>query len=165
MKALRWLIFTVVFLPVALILSTCAYTTINKAYWDGEVRELCEADAGITIYETVILTPEDVEKYGRYGSPMYVPLEDQRGASEYPYYYSSKDTLINDDNPRVRKRVSKIYRRKDGVIIAESVYFGRSGGEFPGLSGPGFGCKDLEGYISSMESLVFIIQGEKNDGP
>ena len=45
---------------IGLVILAFAYTELNKAYWDYRVKELCEKEGRVTVFETVELTKEGV---------------------------------------------------------------------------------------------------------
>ncbi|TWI61745.1 hypothetical protein LZ24_03423 [Desulfobotulus alkaliphilus] len=48
----------------------------KKLYWDAKVWKLCAIDGGIRVYETVVLTPDLIDRFGQ------IFLRDEHG-----YYF------------------------------------------------------------------------------
>jgi hypothetical protein len=62
-----------ILVPLILIGLAIAGTEFNKAYWDHKVRELCEKDGGVTVYEAIELSPEEFKRRGGCERSDYCP--------------------------------------------------------------------------------------------
>ena len=134
------------------------YTEINKAYWDHQVKELCEKDGGVTVYEVVHLTKEEYLKNdGRNGS-IRVPPETASYASKYSYLYNYKKKFINKSNPSVYRWESVIYRKIDNKKFGKVVSYHRGGGDFPTIIGhpSGFDCNDMNIKLNVIQQIFKI---------
>jgi len=40
---------------IGLVVMAFVFTLLNKAYWDYRVKQMCEKDGGVTVYEKVEL--------------------------------------------------------------------------------------------------------------
>ena len=100
----------------------------KKMYWDAKVRELCAIDGGVKVYETVALTPDLIDKFGR----IRIPSESKARVSDL-YIRRMKTEQLRDKNPSLTRTEFKIIRCSDGKVLGKSVGYGRSGG---GISGP-----------------------------
>jgi hypothetical protein len=103
---------------------------------DKEMQELCAKDGGMKVYETVTLPASEFSQWGRpldrYWSGQIDP-ENKLGP-DYRYVEQSAflqrgDTLAGE--VEMFRSVEKIYRRKDGKLLGESVSYSRSGGDAP----------------------------------
>lgn len=57
-KIINWIIaapFLLLGAALVVALLYLVYCEANKAYWDSKVRELCEKDGGVTVFEKVEL--------------------------------------------------------------------------------------------------------------
>ena len=99
----------------------------KKMYWDAKVRELCVKDGGIKVYETVELSPNFIDKFGRISIP---EKSDAKSTDEY-YYESFRDYSQNGDLTISRVQ-HQIVRRRDGKVLGELIRYGRSGGDLYG---------------------------------
>jgi hypothetical protein len=102
---------------------------------DQKLEELCRKDAGVKVYETVVL-----------GHAEYAELKTYAGSKSREEYYgpdyryvTRKENLIGTDNDatsgkgRLMRWSAAIYRRADGKLLGESVEYFRTGGD--GLAG------------------------------
>jgi hypothetical protein len=135
---------------------------INKAYWDRQVRELCELDGGVVVYERVELTPEEYrDNDGKSGS-IRVPSETSPLAKQYSYLRRTTTDYIRTGSPTVSRRESIIFRKSDGRELGRSVSYTRTGGSFPnGISETlSFSCNDIEDVPLDIERRIFSFRGE-----
>lgn len=58
----------------------------KKMYWDAQVRKLCAMDGGVKVYETVELTPDLIDKFGR----IRIPAKSEATAEDL-YFYEMTD--------------------------------------------------------------------------
>ena len=111
----------------------------KKLYWDYQVRQMCEVDGGVEIYEKVALEPELYEAYAKRG--WLLPSTDDAGPLS-EYYYRRNTRTYREGDPTVSRWVTEIIRRRDGKVLARYVHYARGGGGM----GPGFpshfGCPD-----------------------
>lgn len=128
---------------IALLLLAIGFFEATKAYWDYKVRQMCEKDGGIEVYETVSLTKEEYKRLG--GSERGLPVPNPVYSNvdeEFPFIREERSTTIRSNSPKVGRSESIIKRRSDDKILGRSVYYWRRGGDFPfGLAeGSSFGC-------------------------
>lgn len=165
MKRFVWIVIILVS-PVVLLVLTFVGTELNKAYWDRQVRNLCEEEGGVTVYETVTLTEEEFLNFGGVkGKPLTVPVIGSSRSNknpEFPYEMEWKITDIKQSYPYVWKSEMIIYRKSDKKILGEYITFSRRGGDFPtGIAhDSSFGCSRIEGFNGGAEEQIFIINGE-----
>ena len=132
--------------------SGCA--TPSQMYWDHKVKELCEKDGGVTVYEKIELTKDKKIQLKIAPSKKYA-------TSEYDYFYESKEEIINEMNPSVKKYISYLYRNSDKKLIAVQIDYGRVGGDIPSGIGhdSSYNC-DRAGVSTQITKSVFFIKGE-----
>lgn len=112
-------------------LASCTgYTPGAKAYWDARIKELCEKDGGIVVYERVHLTENEIKSLGVVGGIVLVPPED-RASPSAPYVFRKMQTTINVSGPYVARTQTQLVRRSDGKVLGQSIQYWRSGGDFP----------------------------------
>ena len=112
-------------------LASCAgYVPGQQLYWDAQVKEMCEKDGGVTVYETIELSEEEYKRLGGiYGG---LPIPDERSdRSNHPYVRERIESRIREANPEVVRTEELIKRRSDGKLLARSVSYSRRGGDFP----------------------------------
>jgi len=136
----------------AVLISACA--TPSQVYWDHKVKELCEKDGGVTVYEKVELTKDEFDK-------LDIPFE-RNAKSNSPYYRVSLDDVVINDSPKVWKGGQEIIRKSDGKVLGVQVSYGRRGGDVTtGVSEPShYECNQIDGINLSLTKSVFLIKGE-----
>ena len=147
---------------LAMIGVAVASCEVNKAYWDRQVRELCELDGGVVVYEQVELTPEEYRENDGKSGIIRVPSETSKIANQYSYLRRTTTEYIHIGYPTVTRRESIIFRKSDGKELGKSVLYTRTGGSFPnGISEtPSFSCNDIEAFSLDIERQIFSIRGE-----
>ena len=148
---------------VALLMSATLLSGCEKYKLDRQMEAMCKKDGGVRVYETVKLPPEMFDHYGDPFPGWQGRSDNELLGSNYEYL-SVTDDLVKGDALRgegeLRKFRSKIVRRKDGKIMGEAVYYGRSGGDFIALAHPtSKGCP-INQSDSDLIRQVFINQGK-----
>lgn len=130
---------------------------VNKAYWDRQVRELCELDGGVVVYEHVELTSSEFEGAVLNEGNRYIPFQDE--SSDSAYFLEDMASLEIKRYPFVRRDELRLVRRSDGVVLATQIYYGRRGGDFPtGLNETShFGCSDIGSVKLDLIGSTFSI--------
>lgn len=144
---------------IGLVVLVFVYTELNKAYWDYRVKELCEEDGGVTVFETVELTKEEYEMYGGIKNVIPVPSETALYADKYAYLSRFKKQLIREKNPSVYRWVGSVYRVSDKKVLGKVVSYHRGGGDFPTIisHSTGFDCKDINIKLD-VEQQIFSVK-------
>jgi len=130
-----WIIL-IPFIFIGLIILIFIGCEINKAYWDHKVKEMCEEDGGIKVYERVPVPERYVDKDGLIRIPTL-----SRDPTRKPFGWEAKpDDLfyrivdykhIVEGFLSVRRSSIKLIRSTDKKVLGESVSYGRGGGDFP----------------------------------
>jgi hypothetical protein len=131
------------------------YVPGSLSYWDQRVKEMCEKDGGVTVYENVQLTAEEFKRLGGTEAGIALPTEDAK--RDFPYFMETTYTNIRDQNPQVLRLETVVKRRSDGKILGRSVYYSRSGGDLPTgvLHGSSYGCPQQLG----LSKQIFQVKG------
>lgn len=149
----RWMIVTVTLVGVVLM----AWFGFGRvAYYDRQVRKLCAIDGGIKVYETVELTPDLLDKFGR----ISIPSESKATSSDL-YFYKMKNQYLRKKNPTLIRISTVIIRSGDNKIIGESIRYVRGGGGLPGLwETSTYYCPPISKENLGIEKQIFIKGGE-----
>lgn len=140
----------------------------EKDRLDKQMAELCKADGGIRVYESVALPPEMFDSWGDpFPNWRQKKLEDRLGPD---YRYIKEVVYLKQGDPfqffsaGVLSRSSeKIVRRSDGKLLGMAIFYGRTGGEAILLGHPsGKICPDLENPNSRLIRSVFLKNREVN---
>lgn len=114
----------------ALVMSWFIWVAVGEMWWvDRQVKELCAKDGGVTIYETVRLSPE---KYDALRQVNFIVTPEYLLKSTDEYYSKSEHLTLQENNPKVLRNHYQIIRRSDDKILGEYISYGRSGGGLPG---------------------------------
>ena len=147
--------------PILLIVIGFIATEINKVYWDSQVREMCEKDGGVTVYETVTLTREQYLKNDGYKGMIAISPESTT-KPHHEFYKKQVDTIIKKSIPRVVRSEYTTYRKIDNKNLGKWVTYSRRGGDFPtGFHPSSFGCTDITDFKTSVANEIFPIEMEK----
>lgn len=118
---------------------------------DRQVRELCAKDAGVRVYETVRLPPDEFNQWGQ----VRIPSKKNAGP-ENAYFYEPSTAYLKRGNPEIWQSKNKVYRRADNKLLGESIGYARRGG---GLPGPwhesSFACPGRTD-ITDLNKQIFI---------
>lgn len=142
----------IVLLLVLAPLLTLGFYEGRKAYWDAKVREMCEKDGGIKVYETMKLPPE---KLNEWGQPAFrIPSKKDLTASDQ-YYYEWNVHYYKKGNPELSQDHFKLFRRHDSKLLGEAISYGRGGGDFPSPAhGSSFTCPSNANF-TALKARVF----------
>ena len=101
--------------------------TAEKDRLDKEVQRLCALDGGITIYETVALSPDRFDQFGSVHIPhvRYAKPTDE-------YFYERGTEYLVRGNPELLRSHTKLVRRADAKPLGEAISYARRGGDLPG---------------------------------
>ena len=151
-KAIKWILL----LPVILIALGIAYCEANKAYWDHRVRELCDKDGGVTVFERMEISKADYPnlEYTSLGALIF-PSQ-THAKPEDPFFIEFNSKSLREGFTDVFRFEQSIVRTIDGKRLSKLVSYSRRGGDFPtGIVHPSsFSCGDedrnLRTYISSV---------------
>lgn len=117
-------------LLIAALYGCAGYVPGRQSYWDSQVKELCEKDGGITIFEKIELSEDDYKRLG--GMPGGIPIPHVSSKrTDYPYFYEVFDFTIRESNPVVVRTETIVKRRADGKVLGRSIQYFRRGGDIP----------------------------------
>lgn len=100
---------------------------------DEQMQELCANDGGVKIYETVTVPKNQFDKWG-------MPRGKNWDGSHFPstldpeYHYSRTTEFLRRGDTlkgevEMSRSVQRMRRLSDGKLLAESIIYGRSGGD------------------------------------
>lgn len=128
----------------------------KKIYWDAKVRELCAIDGGVKVYETVELTADLLDHFGR----ISIPDKSEVAQSDKYFYELNIDFLRNND-PKIMRSHFVLIRRSDNKVLGESIRYGRGGGDLVGpWESTTYDCPPISKEVVGLELQVFI-EGDK----
>jgi hypothetical protein len=142
---------------LSVLLSGClGYVPGRQSHWDTRVKELCEKEAGVTVYERVTLTQSEYRLLRGPGGGVVIPSKNLAGP-DAPYFRETLQTSLRAWNPEVFRREARIIRASDGKVLSQSITYGRIGGDMPSPAHPSsFGCRDI-GFSLDIEQQTFLL--------
>ncbi len=156
---------TLFLIPALLIGGALAYfgfCEARKAYWDHEVRGMCEKDGGATVYQTVVLSPDQWKKMLNEFGDLSIPTKDQI-KSDSTLFSETNTTYLKQRSPQVRRSEFRLVRIDDMRLLATQTIYSRVGGDFPSFAHPSsFSCLDATPRKKSfdVEKLTVQLQGK-----
>jgi len=143
-------IWTLLLIPAALVvllLLAIGFFEGRKAYWDSQVRRMCEKDGGTRVFERVAIPPIYLDKDGFIRIPAKPSISDKPLHFEAKptdlFYYEIVDEPIVSGYLAVGKHAFNVVRASDRKILSTMIVYSRSGGDFPTFVHPSsFSCPD-----------------------
>jgi hypothetical protein len=146
----------VVLAPIVILVGGIGGCEARKAYYDWQVRKMCEKDGGVTVFERVTLSREEYKQVGVAIGEM--PLSETDEHSRSLFFSTTAIEQLRAANPQIYRRETKIVRRSDRKEISRQVQYGRIGGDFPTFAHPSsFGCSDLRMQLD-IEKQTFQLK-------
>jgi hypothetical protein len=131
----------------------------RQSHWDAKVREMCEKDGGVHIFEKLRISRADVDLLGSLDGKIDVPLK-RLAKPNSPAYADMRVTNVNEGNPQVTRTEATIVRQVDGAVVARWISYARFGGDLPSPAHPSsFRCPELKQITADLQPL-FIVEGE-----
>lgn len=129
--------------PVALVVFIAlvfAFYEGRKAYWDYQVRKMCDQDGGVSVYERTPIPKEYVDEDGMIRLPAKPadpgrPLGFEAKSTDRFYYEWIKEP-IKSGELSVSRHTFNVVRSRDKRIIGSMIVYSRSGGDFPTFAHP-----------------------------
>lgn len=151
-------------IPVVLVLLLLLAVAVfegRKAYWDYQVREMCEKDGGVLILEHIRISREQEEYLPHAGGVVSVAsesLSDPRA----PAFARTHETILRDGQPAVIRLEQEVVRRLNGRRVVKAVIYLRTGGDMPSPAFPSsFYCPPLDKVNVDLSKTFIIEESEK----
>jgi hypothetical protein len=144
-------------------LAACGWMPGYRWYWEARVREMCEKDGGVRIFERVLVTPAQVKTLPRVGSHLVVP-EEGNAKPDTPVFRRISRTQIRDDDPPIVRHEETIVRRYDQRIVGVAVSYSWTPVEYPSsfIAHPAkMWCPDLEQIYEGIERVYRLEESAK----
>jgi len=153
-----WMLVIPVAIVVLLLLAVGFYEG-RKAYWDYRVREMCEKDGGVTVYEKISVSPDEYRRLSKVDGSAAIVSEANSKPTE-PAFAVDKETVLKEWAPRVTRWESSVKRRSDGKVTGKMVTYYRVGGDFPLSFGhpTSFSCPERKQFYLDQANF-FEIEG------
>ncbi len=147
-------------LLIAMALVSCVgYVPGLQAYWDVKVKEMCDKDGGVAVYERVPISKIQFERMNKVGGHVSIP---PRSSAKFDdiLFWDELVTNLRDADPRVWRSEQLVKRTADEKIVARVVRYSRVGGDLPSPAHPShFGCPEEREIFAKREG-VYAVEGE-----
>jgi hypothetical protein len=162
MNVLGKMVSAIVIAPIAILVAGIGGCEARKAYYDWQVRQMCEKDGGIRVYEHIRLSRETATSMRRVGGHLAITIESAAPKSDIAFL-RGEPTLVRDGSPTVLRHEQAIVRRFDGKVVGHIVRYGRVGGDFPlSVSNPsGSSCPEWPLYYAEISKIFVLVEESK----
>jgi hypothetical protein len=156
---LAWMLAIPVAIIVLLILAV-GFFEGRKAYWDSKVKEMCEKEGGVKVFEKISISLERYNRIPKVGGFISMGPESSLKPEDVVFWVMTENVL-RDWNPRVVRREELVKRRTDGKTMGKIISYSRIGGDFPnGISHhSSFACPEPNQLYAAQE-YFFLVEGE-----
>jgi hypothetical protein len=134
----------------------------RKAYWDFQVKGMCEKDGGTRIYEYAHITRQAAQENGLLiGSELVIPPRPKQPSSS-DYYIDYESDYLKTGAPSVFRARTTVVRARDMKVLAEMISYSRVGGDFPTFAHPSsMGCNDADIALMQFRTAISIKEETK----
>jgi hypothetical protein len=155
-----WLLMIPMVFAVLLALAVGFYEG-RKAYWDHKVRELCEKDGGVMVYERTTIDVKQAKELPKIEGSISIPPRVLAKLTT-PLVSADIEGVIREQGPRVVRREKRVIRRSDGKEVGRMVSYSRIGGDFPTgfREGTSFVCPEYK-KLYAEQARFFVIEGAR----
>ncbi len=136
---------------VGLLLLAIGFFEGRKAYWDYQVRGMCEKDGGMKLYQRMPLPKKYLDSDGF----IRIPPSSKAHSTDL-FSYSVETQKIKEGDLAVYRYHVTVSSRVDSTLLGETVIYGRSGGDFPTFAYPSrFVCPENQGESQLVNAIFF----------
>ena len=136
-RVLAWVALT----PIVVLVAGIGGCEVRKAYYDSQVRKMCEKDGGVTVIESVTLKRAEYEGFLNQFGKLDIPSRERAPVGtallhvyKYEYYR---------ENPRVTRGELSVMRAADNKVLGTQVSYSRVGGDFLAFHPSIFSCPSV----------------------
>ena len=140
------------YMSTGLVLAVLGGCSDSYADWDAKVKELCQKDGGVVVYERVQLSADEARRLTGPAGGLLIPRKESADPG-VPYVSETKRTTLNEGNPTVLKWETVIVRTSDGKVLSRLTGYGRVR---RGGIDSGYSCRDL-GIAFDVERETFTL--------
>src|SRR5882762_5305148 len=135
-------------------IASCAgYSPGEKAYWDAQIKQKCEKDGHVQIFERVQLSRQQVTAMSRSDGKVILRMQlGSKPLDEPVYARVEKETYLNPNSPEVRRTDVVAVRQSDQKVVARWIEYSRVGGD-PAIGlahHSSFHCPDPSQILSEL---------------
>ena len=145
-------------------LASCAgYVPGRQAYWDAQVREMCEKDGGVHIVDRVRITKNETNFLGQSAGKPTVLAKELAHPQSPVYAIRGKGKILSSEgNISIGRSEWSIIRRSDEKVVANLIRYSRTGGDFPEfIHQSTYFCPSSEKINSDMQEIFIFEENSK----
>lgn len=151
---------TLVLIPAALVvllLLAIGFFEGRKAYWDYQVRGMCEKDGGTRIHERELITRQEAQKNDLLiGGELVIPPRPVQPSSS-GNFIDYESTYLRTAAPSVFRARTTLVRAQDKKVLAEMISYSRVGGDFPTFAHPSTtSCSNANAALNQFRTTIRI---------
>ena len=148
-------------LLLAMLAGCMGWAPGRQSYWDAQVREMCERDGGVTVYEQTRISAKKAEELPKIGGSISIPHRTLSNVTA-PLISTDSEEVLRESGPRVVRRERVVIRQSDSKVVGKIVSYSRVGGDLPtGISeGTSFTCPGYK-KLYAEQSRFFVIEEAK----
>jgi len=130
----------------------------RQTYWDAKVKEMCEKDGGVTVYERTTISVKQTEELPKIEGSISIPHQSLAKLTA-PLISTDSEEVLRESGPRVVRRERVVIRQSDRKVVGKMVSYSRIGGDFPtGISeGTSFTCPEYKNLYAE-QGRFFVIK-------
>ena len=155
------LLFLIPVTLIGLVVLFYVYTEMNKAYWDYQVKQMCEKDGGVNVYKKTLIKEIESASIPHINGAISIPPK-PLWKEGLPFFTEDEDEKLKESNPSIRRSKRIVKLAGTGEIVGVIVSYHRVGGDFPLIIShhSSFRCPSSR-EIYSSQSKFYSIDGAK----
>jgi hypothetical protein len=118
-------------LPIVVIVGGIGGCEARKAYFDWQVRKLCEKEGGVTVYEHYRPSNETLKALGGETTLSSLPDKSLQRFDIPVYQHLLESVARREGSPTIARHEAIVARWSDSKVLGRLVIFSRAGGDFP----------------------------------
>lgn len=161
LSTLGWLLMIPIVI-IALLMVTVGFYEGRKAYWDYRVREMCEKDGGVVVFEKLSVSAEQYDDLPRVEGSIAIGSAALSKPSN-PAFSVDREIVLKEWDPRVIRWERMVKRRSDGKVVGEIISYSRIGADFPLSFGhpTSFSCPEYKKLYSDQARFFSVLGRSK----
>lgn len=161
MNRLIKVVAAVLLAPFVLLTAGIGGCEARKAYYDWQVRRMCEKDGGVTVYERITVSPVEASRLPRAGGFLGAAPEALAKDTE-PAFSRIRRVQLREGNLSIVRYETEVIRRSDRRIVGRAVTYTRAGGDFPTFAHPSsFSCPETMRVFAGINAIYQVEEPKK----
>ena len=147
-------------LLVFVVCGCTGYMPGQKAYWDDQIKALCDSEGHVRILEPVVLSKQQAYSMPRTEGKIALRMQIAEPVNDPVYARIEKATRLRERDPEVVRADIAAIRRSDRQVLARWVEYSRVGGDpLTGVAHQSsFRCPDPRQVLNELQPM--FVTGE-----